>query len=223
MLTFYPSRVIHFLYWSERKIPKSERMPLDLQSRPSIALHLHKKFYTNLACGDFTTLRPILCTGLSNTAQSQISQRTENNQPPQSWTLIRYTSPLKLPFSWRFLPWPLTSLFPFTQAKILSDRVVPLPIGNNVCMRQCVVRIRSLQSLDKADGSTPSQADLTEYLVMQRMRLPGGKVDGWQVWGTTKPTSEQEMERLIEGGAAEGEQKMTLMDRLRAADPTRGF
>lgn len=194
-------------------------MPLDLRTRPSIALDLHKKFYTHLASRDFRSLRPILCAGLATQIRSQITYREENRLPPQSWTLIRYTSPLTIPFS--FLPWPITSLLPFSQAKIVSDCVVPFPVGKNVYLRQCVVRIRSLQSLDRGDGSLPVEANLTEHLVMQRMKTDG-RVGDWKVWGTTRTSSQEQIAELLVGDS-EGEQRITLMDRLRQADPTKGF
>ena len=194
-------------------------MPLNLQSRPSIALALHKNFYTFLAVADYPSLRNILCTGLANKSQSRIKHHLDNKLPPHSWNLIRYTGPLNLPFSSRLLPYPLTSLLP-SQAKIVSDRVAPFPMGKNVYVRQCVVRIRTLQSLDKKDGNPPSPADLTEYVVMQQMNKEGEPI-AWKLWGTTKPTTKEEMEKLAKGGSSEG--KMTLLDRMRTADPTRGF
>lgn len=91
-------------------------------------------------------------------------------------------------------------------------------MGNDVYIRQCIVRIRSLQSLDKGDGGPPQQANLTEYLVMQQMNADG-KAARWKIWGTTEPASRGEMEKLVEGRG--GENRITLMDRLDASDPTR--
>lgn len=221
-LTSCLSSLIYFLYWSQPKLPKSQKIPLDLQARPAIALDLHSRFYNLLASGDLPSLRLILCAGLNAKARSQITYREESRLPPQSWKIIRYTSPVRPPFSSRLFPWPLSSLLLGTHAKILSDRVVPVPAAKSIYLRQCVVRIRSLQDLDKRDGTPPQRSDVTEYLVMQYMKVEGQETV-WKIWGTTKPTSRQEMEQLAGEEVGRSEQRLTLMDRLRAADPTRGF
>lgn len=201
-------------------------MPLDLQLRPAIALNLHKEVFTSLASGDIKPLRPMLCSGLVTKFQSQINYRRESNLPTQSWKIIRYTSPIQINFSRTLLSlhpyfWPLSSLLPGTQAKIVSDRAVPFPMGKDIYIRQCIVRIRSLQSLNKNDGTPSSQADLTEYLVMQQMKTEEDQPATWKMWGTTKPATKEELDELVSEEASG--QKMTLMDRLKAADPTRGF
>lgn len=109
---------------------------------------------------------------------------------------------------------------PGTQAKIVSDRIVPFPLTKNAYIRQCIVRIKSLQELDLGDGSPPTHADLTEYLVMQQLKLEGQQ-PVWKIWGTTKPASKKEVEELIKEGL-KGEDRISLMDRLTAMDPTRG-
>lgn len=195
-------------------------MRFHLRSRPAIALDLHNRFYTSLASGDFQSLRQIVCSGLAAKSKAQITHRVEGNAPPQSWKIIRYTSFIRPPFFLRLFPWPLTSLIPGSHAKIVSDRVAPFPFGD-IFIRQCVVRIRSLQALDRGDGTPPSQAKLTEYLVIQQMRIEG-QTPTWKIWGTTKATSKEAMERLV-GGDAKGGSKYTLLDRLKTFDPTKAL
>jgi hypothetical protein len=200
-------------------------MPFDITSRPQIALSFHEKFYTSLASGSIQSLRPSLCPGLADKTQSQVAYRRDSKAPPQSWKIERYTSLITYPYSssfFRRISWPFTSILPITQAKVVSDRIVPFPVGKDIYIRQCIVRIRSLQSLDKHDGTPPTRADLTEYLVLQQMNLPGQPVL-WKMWGTTKPTTQQEMEDLIASDEKTKEGRMTLMDRIRALDPTKGF
>ena len=91
-------------------------------------------------------------------------------------------------------------------------------------IRQCIVRIRSLQLLDKNDGSPPAQADLTEYIVMQQMNSDG-LAPTWKLWGTTKPSTQVEMKELLNSGGESGrakEHNITWMDRIRASMPSRG-
>lgn len=213
------SSLVYFIWWSQRKLPKSERMPLQLAYRKGIALEMQKIFYTSLAAADFPAIRPLLCAGLANTIQSRIKLHNESMSPPESWKIVRYTSPIRLKFTSPYLLY-LYPFIPFTQAKIMSDRVVPFPVGQNIYLRQCIVRICSRQSLDKKDGNPPAQANLTEYIVMQQMNRDPGEPVKWKLWGTTKPTSRQEMEKLVD--VTGGEEKMTLLDRLKTADPTRG-
>ncbi|ERF76807.1 hypothetical protein EPUS_07987 [Endocarpon pusillum Z07020] len=215
-------------------------MPFDLRIRPAIALKLHKEVYTSLASGDLPILSKLICSGLATKFKTIYTRRLANELPPQSWKLIRYTSPLRIPFSSTLfsvripftsvvlrpslIRWPLTSLLPGTQAKIMSDRVVPMPIGNHIYLRQCIVRIRSLQSLDKGDGNPPAVADLTEYLVMQQVKKEEDEPAVWKMWGTTKPLTRQEMETMVDARtvAAQSQGRITFMDRLKAMMPTRG-
>lgn len=223
----------------QRKRPASQRMPLDLRLRPEIALNLHKKVYTSFASGELSTFSKLICSGLAKDLNTMHKHKVASKLAPQSWKLIRYTSPWRIPFghspSFRIpftslnlpllrVPWPLTSLLPSTQAKIMSDRVVPVPMGNHIYIRQCIVRIRSLQSLDKGDGSPPTVADLTEYLVMQQMKREEDEPATWKMWGTTKPPTRQEMEKMVSEQtlAAQSEGKITFMDRLKAVNPLKG-
>jgi hypothetical protein len=214
-----PARLIVFGWWEQRKIPKPERITIDFQSRPAIALDLHAKFYSALASGNIFTVRDLICSGLANHARNQISHRHERmsaiqttlptpasqdledvtlKKSPihQNWKIIRYTSLLRAPFFFRYFPWPFTSLLPATQAKIVSDRIVPLPIGNDQCyVRQCIVRISSLQKLEKPVGAAAAAAALssvTEYVVIQQMRA-NDHDRHWKLWGTIKPLTREQL------------------------------
>lgn len=173
-------------------------------------------------------MRNFLCSGLTDKSRALITHRNENKHPPQTWKIVRYTSALKLPFSFRFFPWPLTSLLPYSQAKIVSDRIAPLPFkaqGKEIIIRQCVVRIRSLQSLDKNDGTPPTQTDLTEYVVLQQF-IKDGRHAPWKIWGTTNPTSPLELKQMLDKSVDRDSAKahnITLLDRFKAAMPTGGL
>lgn len=204
--------LVYSIWWCQRKMPKSKRMPLDLSARPAIALDLHNRLYTSLAAGDLPSLRHLLCSGIAAKAKSQINYRAHLDAPPQSWKIVRYTSIIRPPFFLRLFPWPLTSLLPGSHAKIVSDRATPFPFGDDLYIRQCVVRIRSLQSLDRGDGNPPSQENLTEYLVMQQLPIDG-RAPSWKIWGTTQPTTAEEMEKLVEDARGAGG-RYTLLDRF---------
>jgi hypothetical protein len=212
---------MYFLRWAQPKRPRNKKTPLHLRLRPDIALNLHQEAYTCLAAGDSSTLRKILCTSLYTKFESQIRHRKKRNQPAQTWKVLRYTSPVRLPFSWRLTFWPLNTLLPGTQAKVVADRVVPFPFGNELLIRQCIVRIRSLQSLDRNDGSPPSEVDLTEYLVMQQMHGKDDKPPVWKLWGTTQPANKEDMTALLDQQVQS--RKVTLVDRIGAVNPLKGL
>lgn len=87
--------------------------------------------------------------------------------------------------------WPFQFLFPFKAVKVVSDRQVELPFGQNAAIRQCTVRIKSRQTLTKSDGSPRIVKDLIEYVVIQR-RLIDGEIEDWKIWGTVKPGTYEE-------------------------------
>ena len=76
-------------------------------------------------------------------------------------------------------------------------------------MRQVVVRIRSRQLLDARDGKGPKVRDLTEYVVMQRSKIDGVE-KGWQLWGTTKPSTTEEIEAML----GQENKKLSFRDRI---------
>ena len=80
--------------------------------------------------------------------------------------------------------------------RIVSTRVTLLPIVPKSVLRQHVVRITSVQSLDPRSRDTESSENeyaagekkrMVEYLVLQR-RIFKGKEGPWLVWGTVQET-----------------------------------
>ena len=178
------------------------KVPYNLVERTVVARDLHASYYIALADGDMSTIKKIACKGLIQSSERLLALRKPGDV--LSFTMI-YTG-MKYP---QFLRWPLLSFLPFSATKIVSDKVVPLPFGENNLLRQCIVRIRTRQALDKFDGKGPKTAEMTEYVVIQRMRIEG-QDDGWKIWGTTNPSTWEEIEKMMGEGTAVPE----LTDRL---------
>jgi protein MBA1 len=168
------------------------KLPWDLVERTLVARNLHKQYYVALSEGDVSTINKIACKGLIQSSQRRIGQRSQGES--HSFHIMEYMG-IRYP---QFLRWPLLSFLPFSATKIVSDKVAPLPFGKNNLLRQCVVRIRTRQRLDRHDGADPKIAELTEYVVIQRMRLEG-QDGGWKIWGTTKPSTMEEIEKIMGG------------------------
>ena len=69
-------------------------------------------------------------------------------------------------------------------------------------MRQCVVRIKSVQSLRRTDArATPEESagkeqEVLEYVVVQR-RVWKGVEERWRLWGTTMETRLEDWEKTM--------------------------
>lgn len=170
------------------------KLPWDLVERTLVARKLHAEYYIALAEGDVSTINKIACKGLIQSSQRRIGQRPLGEA--HSFYIMEYTG-ITYP---QFLRWPLLSFLPFSSTKIVSDKVAPLPFGKNNLLRQCVVRLRSRQRLDNYDGKGPKIADMTEYVVIQKMRIDD-EDEGWKIWGTTKPSTMEDIEKIMEGSS----------------------
>jgi mitochondrial protein MBA1 len=189
------SRLFYFLRWSRPKsiaTRKKTKLPWNLVERTLIARTLHRQYYIALSEEDMSTINKIACKGLILSSQRRIAQLKYGTN--RSFHIMEYLG-MKYP---QFLRWPLLSFLPFSATKIVSDKVSPLPFGKNSLLRQCVVRIRTRQSLDRDDGTDPKIAELTEYVVIQRMRIEE-QDEGWKIWGTTKPSTMEEIEKIMGG------------------------
>lgn len=97
---------------------------------------------------------------------------------------------------------------------MVSHRLAPLTAGisdktKQTALQQAVVRIRSMQSLQRikkvkgSDGkvrevveegsSSKDGKEVVEYFVVQRM-MRKGKMGEWKIWGTTEPTTLEKFE-----------------------------
>lgn len=206
----YASRLFYFLRWRRPKsiaTGKKTKLPWELVERTLVARNLHRQFYEALAGGDISTINKIACRGLIQSSQQRIGKRRVGET--HSFRIMQYLG-IQYP---QFLRWPLLSFLSFSATKIVSDRVAPLPFGQNNLLRQCVVRIRTRQRLDRHDGTGPKTANLTEYVVLQRMRIEG-QDEGWKIWGTTKPSTMEEIEKIMEASPTTPRFRDTLQGQL---------
>lgn len=67
-------------------------------------------------------------------------------------------------------------------------------------MRQVIAKIKTKQTLDKNNGEPPKTRRKDEYVVIQQMRTEG-LTDKWMIWGTTQPSTDQQIDKLIEHSA----------------------
>ena len=179
------------------------KLPWDIVERTRVARKLHGQYYVALAEADVSTINKIACKGLVQSSQRRIGQRKHGDS--HSFHIMEYLG-MKYP---QFLRWPLLSLLPFSAIHIVSDKVSPLPFGKDNLIRQCIVRIRSRQRLDRHDGTGPKIAEMTEYVVIQRMRIDG-QDEGWKIWGTTKPSTWEDIEKLMGGSSTTPRLRDTL-------------
>lgn len=164
--------------WSYHRWTQGQpKLKLRWAERRLVARELHKELYKNIAEGDIEKLHEMTATSLLNKLITDISLRPRNSLPPR-WSLLSYTG-LPVPAS---LPFPIPALIPFSSIRVVSDRSVALPIGQNSGMRQVVVRISSKQRLEK-DGKVKDWEG-TEHIVIQKTKHFGKEDDKWKVWGT---------------------------------------
>lgn len=172
--------------WSVQKHPVTRKRmtkPLMLRERGRVARELHEKFYTALAEGDMTQIPNIVCKGLEESAKIQIEQRKAAKKPRQTFRIQNYNG-WNAP-SW--LVWPLT-LLPFQSTRVMTDKIAPIPFGKSSWIRQCVVRIKSTQTLDRGTGKGLESKTLEEYVVIQKLAFDGEE-QPWKIWGTVQPSS----------------------------------
>lgn len=130
---------------------------------------------------DLPTLSTICMEGLLSSFQARIGLRPSGEV--HEWTLHKYTH----------------------SPRIVSHRAALIQEGS--IMRQAVVRIRSVQSLDKGTKNTKTKKKgeeekdtagigggkmMDEYVVIQKNIFQGVE-DDWMVWGTTKESDVSEI------------------------------
>lgn len=183
---------------------------MELNERFRQAITLHSLFHKALSQGDTKKLQEICCTGLLEVAKKRISRRRSMNRSMEEWNLVKYSG-IQYP-NW-LLRWPLSVILPSASCRLVSDKYGPLPMSNS-SLRQCIVRIKSVQAYRLADSDPNAARDVklhTDYVVIQKMTL-SGEEGRWMIWGLTEPTSMEELDKILEGKA--GEPKMTLAERV---------
>ncbi|EXJ82366.1 hypothetical protein A1O3_06179 [Capronia epimyces CBS 606.96] len=189
--------VFYFRWWDAQRDPttgKKMRKPLELGERHETARQLHQSFNSALARGDVAELEQIACDGVLSQAKRRIELRQKRGYPPEKWQLRMYTG-LKYP-KW-LEKWPVSVLLPRASTRVVSDKLSPLPLPESY-IRQCVVRIRSVQTYELATEEDLKISKHTEYVVMQKLTFKGE--DGpWRIWGTVEPSTIQEINDMLEG------------------------
>lgn len=92
------------------------------------------------------------------------------------------------------------------RAKVVSHRASAMPIeslsGKKSSLRQAVVEIRSVQSLERIDplgnieAVAPKGKEITEYVVIQK-RIWKEEEEPWRIWGTTVATNLNKMDEIM--------------------------
>jgi mitochondrial protein MBA1 len=102
-------------------------------------------------------------------------------------------------------------------ATVVNDVVGQLPMASDALLRQCTVRIKSVQEYRKKRGQQIQTKAVTEYIVMQKM-IWQGEDEPWKIWGTVEPSTEKEITELFDEERAQG----GLADRVRSLMPNVG-
>lgn len=189
-------RDIYMCKWGVPRHPvtrKRMKKPLLLRERGKVAKELHARYYTALAAGEMKRISPLVCKGLENNSRIQIEQRKTAKKPSQKFRIQSYKG-------WNAPPWfiwPLT-LLPFQSTRVMTDKIAPIPYGKNSWIRQCVVRIKSTQTLDRGLGNGAESKTLEEYVVIQKLALDGEE-QPWKIWGTVQPHSALQIMEIAGG------------------------
>lgn len=164
-----------------------------MSDRLSQARAYHKMMNTALASRDLRALQSICASGLYDQCRTLIDQAKERDLPKQDWYLIRYSG-VNYP---QFLEkWPLNFFLPYSSARVVSDKATAIPFGKQSYLRECIVRIKSVQSVSTR-GKSLHTDKFTEYIVLQKLTVDGDE-GKWRVWGTVDP-SKEELEEILSG------------------------
>lgn len=178
------------LPWLEWFKYKTTMFKLEWFKLPTIAQSLYEEMYTGFAQGDLNTVQRRLCEGVYTSLEARIQARPPNTK--LKWTLHRYLEPL------RIVSYRATLMSSDEQRHERST------------IQQVVVKVRSMQSLNKVKrvrakdgtvtevleegsvGAGTQGREVTEYLVLQKMRRRG-KPGEWMVWGTTEESTAERL------------------------------
>ncbi|KIW76683.1 hypothetical protein Z517_09127 [Fonsecaea pedrosoi CBS 271.37] len=203
--------LVVFLKWDVKRDPltgKKLRKPLELSQRNQIARGLHREFHEALGEGDMKRLQVICCEGLMAQARMRIEQRKAMGRSKEPWSLLSYSG-IRYPV-W-LERWPLAVFLPRASTRVVSDRLAPLPFPDTF-LRQCIVRISSIQNYRLADSDKDTVLKHVDYVVIQKMTAMGEE-GPWKLWGLTEPSTIKEIDSLLEGKGQES--GTTLAERIR--------
>ncbi|KIW58898.1 hypothetical protein PV05_03392 [Exophiala xenobiotica] len=210
--------IFYLLYWDAPKDPvtnKKIRKPLELSERATIAKGLHQQFNRALAAGDTATLEKIACDGVLAKAKSRI-QRRKRVGAIEQWKHMKY---LGIDYPQWLQRWPISVLLPNASARVLTDRMAPLPFPKS-SFRQCTVRISSCQWCKTASMQYGQIFNRTEYVVIQKLEI-NGKEGDWKFWGTVDPNTMEEIDKMMEG--QKGQDTLAARFREQLSTVTGGF
>lgn len=180
------------IYASKWDVPKDKRTNkrktrgMHMSDRIALAMHFHIRMNNGIATGNLKDLHAICADGLHNQCQKMIERQKELRLPEQTWKVLRYSG-IDYP-SW-LMKWPLSFFLPGAAVRVVSDRMTAVPFGTQSYIRECIVRIKSVQLLG-TDGKIET---LTEHVVLQQFILEGVARE-WKIWGTIDPTKEELVE-----------------------------
>ncbi|KAK5053187.1 hypothetical protein LTR84_002161 [Exophiala bonariae] len=182
------------IYASKWDVPKDKRTgkrktrAMYMSDRLALAAHFHIRLNNGISTGNLKDLHAICADGLHNQCQKMIERQKELRLPEQPWKILRYSG-IEYP-SW-MMKWPLSFFLPRAAVRVVSDRMTAVPFGTQSFIRECIVRIKSVQLL----GTEGNVETLTEHVVLQQFILEGVARE-WKIWGTIDPTKEELLETL---------------------------
>lgn len=144
-------------------------------------------------------INDLCCTGLANDCRGRFGREREQKVEPVDWKLVKYKG-IQWP-SW-LQYWPLSFFFIKSPVRVVSDQLTVIPVQNNSFLREMIVRIRSIQSIQRAGEATPTEIDVEEHIVLQQLII-AGELQNWRVWGTIQP-SKEELAQALSGKHKQG-------------------
>ncbi|KEF54984.1 uncharacterized protein A1O9_08636 [Exophiala aquamarina CBS 119918] len=194
------STLIYAAKWDvpkDKRTGKSKRHPLSLNKRVELGLAYHSLLNTGLANGSLRGLKIMCASGLYDHCKKLIDEAKEQGYARKEWVLVSYEG-IQYP-QWLVGIWPLSVFLPNAHARVVSDRVVAVPFGKQSYLRECIVRIKSVQLVRIQTDRDPiiHQDRRTEHIVLQKINLDGEEGE-WKVWGTIDP-SKEELHDILDG------------------------
>lgn len=177
--------VLSYKWAVVRRASGLQRPMLKLKETKTIARELHHEMYSAFAEGDVHALQKTCTSGLFNTFLKRVNARSKDTK--LEWTVERYIG----------------------QPKVVSHRVAVLPDPPMSAIRQAVVRLRSMQKLEKfkvrREKKGPKKGEETlvpegnavpqefdEYVVVQKLMFRG-KESPWMVWGSIQESEPDDL------------------------------
>ena len=183
------------------------RKSADLSQRTEIARQLHLEFNTALSNGDVKRIQSLACEGLVQHARTRVGRRRSYGRLHEPWAIVKYLG-IRYP-AW-LQTWPISTFLPRATTRVVSDKIIPLPMAESY-VRQCTVRINSLQKYIRADETRELLMIHTDYVVIQKLTVKGEEMP-WMMWGTVEPSTMEQIDALLKGKGEDS--TTTIADRI---------